>query len=471
MKLTMLPNRISVNMQTKHLWFVENIFLILHFCIVLIFLAHILRQRKSPAATIAWFLFALISPYIGIPFYFLFGSRKFLSTKPALFFDDNVPTVKLSDPIQKILISGGCPAPCFNREVRLLKSGEEAFRELVFLIANAEKSIYLETYIFSGDKVGKLILKELENSARRGVDVRLLIDAFGAYVPGGPSFKNFKLAGGRVEFFMPFLHRPFRGANNLRNHRKQLIIDQESVILGGMNIAKEYMGPKQDLLRWTDLSILIKGQIASQFGAVFLSDWAYATEEVAQKSSIVISNDFAESHRTQLVVSGPDVKTDPIYEMLLTAIYGARYRIWIATPYFVPDEALVKAMELAVRRGVDVRIIIPRKSDQLLADLARSTYVQRIQDFGGHIFLFKKMLHAKTTLIDDSCALLGSANTDGRSLFLNYELGVSLYSAQDLKEIESWFMSVFEGLIAGVAPPSWFRTLAGDLTRLLEPLI
>jgi cardiolipin synthase len=270
---------------------------------------------------------------------------------------------------------------------------------------------------------------------------------------------------------MPFLHRPFRGANNLRNHRKQVIVDGEAVLLGGMNIAKEYMGPRQDILRWTDLTIIIKGKIASQFGAVFLSDWAYATGELAEKASLLLSNDLDQSHLSQLVVSGPDVKTDPIYEMLLTSIYGARQRVWIATPYFVPDEALAKALELAIRRGVDVRIIIPRRSDQLIADLARSTYLQEIQDSGGHIFLFTKMLHAKSTLIDDSCALVGSANTDGRSLFLNYELGVCLYSPQDITEISTWFLSIFKDSDAGVSPPGWFRRLAGDLARLLEPLI
>ena len=467
----MKPIRMIINMQIKHFWFFEHAFWSLDFFIVFIFLAHILRQRKSPAATTAWFLFALIVPYAAIPLYFLFGNRKFLFTKAALFFGYNVIDLKLGDPIQMILTSSGCPPPCFNRELRLLKSGEEAFRELVFRIANAKKSIYLETYIFSGDEVGRMVLSELERSALRGVDVRLLIDAFGTYFPGGPSFKKFKIAGGRVEFFMPFLHRPFRGANNLRNHRKQLIVDGETVILGGMNIAKEYIGPKRNILRWIDLAIVIEGPIASQFGAIFLSDWAYATGELAEKSSILLSGDVDTSHHSQLVVSGPDVKTDPIYEMLLTGIFGARQRVWIATPYFVPDEALVKALELAVRRGVDVRVIIPRKSDQLLADLARSIYVQRIQDSGGHIFLFNKMLHAKTTLIDDNCAFVGSANMDGRSLFLNYELGVCLYSPQDIIEIKNWFQSVFEESAAGISPAGWFRKLAGDLVRMLEPLI
>jgi cardiolipin synthase len=467
----MKPQWISVNMQIDHSWPFEDAMRALHFLIVFIFLAHILRQRKSPASKLAWFFFALMAPYVGIPLYFLFSNRKFLPTKSVLFFDESPSDPRLGGAIPTTLISSGCPPACYNRDVRLLKSGEEAFRELIFWMNNAQKSIYLETYILSGDYVGKMVLKELENSARKGLDVRVLIDAFGAYLPGGPSFKKFKKAGGKVEFFMPFLHRPFRGANNLRNHRKQVIVDDKTVFLGGMNIAKEYMGPNKDVSRWVDLAIVIEGAIAAQFGAVFLSDWAYATGELVEKASSPLSTDVNQVHQAQLVVSGPDLKTDPIYELLLTAIYGARERVWIATPYFVPDEALAKALELAARRGVDVRVVIPRKSDQLLADLARSTYVQQIQDAGAHIFLFKKMLHAKSTLIDESCALVGSANTDGRSLFLNYELGVCLYSDPDIRELKTWFESLFRESREGVAAPGRFRTLAGDLVRLLAPLI
>lgn len=452
-------------------WLYQNFFSIVHFLLVFAFLGHILRQKKTPTSVLAWFLTVLIAPYVGLPLYIIFGNRKFQSSKPQLYNPHTGMVSDFIDPVQKVLIAGGCPPPCLNKEIKFLESGEEAFTTLMSLMTEARISIFLETYIFSNDDVGKMVLAKMTTKAREGLDVRILLDSLGSHLPGHPSFKEFIAAGGHVAYFMPLLHRPFRGRANLRNHRKLLLIDNQTAMLGGMNIAHEYMGPTPDLGRWVDLALTLKGNAVPEFSRVFCSDWRFATKKNARGPESFTESAMSGAHLSQVVTSGPDVDTDPIYELLLTAIYGARHRIWISTPYFVPDESLAKALELAARRGVDVRIMIPKKSNQILADLGRSTYLQQVQNAKGRIFLFPRMIHAKATLIDNNYALVGSANMDGRSLLLNYELGACLYSANDIDMLASWFERSLAQCAEGFTNPTWAAEWIHGIARLLGPLI
>jgi cardiolipin synthase A/B len=456
---------------TYHFWIFQHTFWIFHFILVFVFLAHLLRQRRAPASTLAWFLIALVAPYIGIPLYLTFGLRKFLPPKPFLFGQSPSQTQVLVDPIQRTLRAVGSPPPSKNMEFNLLDSGEQAFAEMKRAIDEARSSIFLETYIFSDDDVGTKLLELLTKKVKAGVDVRILIDSVGARLPGHPSFNEFKAAGGQVAFFMPLLHRPFRGTSNLRNHRKQMIIDHTFSFLGGMNVAQEYMGPTVNPDRWVDTVFSVCGPIVEQLETVFLADWSYATKKTERRVQSETVDRESSGHVLQLVVSGPDVATDPIYEVLLTAIYGARERIWIATPYFIPDEALAKAIELACRRGVDVRLLLPRKSNHYLADIGRTTYLQQVQKSGARIFLFPKMMHAKATLVDMNYAIVGSANFDGRSLFLNYELGLCVYSQSDNTVIEKWFEGLFHASTEDFVKLNCMQDVIGDLARLVGPLI
>jgi cardiolipin synthase len=173
----------------------------------------------------------------------------------------------------------------------------------------------------------------------------------------------------------------------------------------------------------------------------------------------------------QVVASGPDVDLDPLYDAIVTASFQAKKRIWMATPYFVPTEALNLALILAARRGVDVRIIVPRKSDHRFVDLSGRSYLRDIEAAGGRVLHYQpSMLHAKVSVFDDSCAIVGSANMDIRSLFLNYEIALMIYSKEQVDLLAAWVEGLFDYSKYGLKPPTKRRLWMENLARILSPL-
>lgn len=173
----------------------------------------------------------------------------------------------------------------------------------------------------------------------------------------------------------------------------------------------------------------------------------------------------------QVVASGPDVENDPFYDALLTAIYRCEESILIATPYFIPDDSLSKAFTLALHRGIEVEILIPKKSDYFLLDIARGSHLRHIQNAGGKIFLFPKMMHAKLTILDKKIAIIGSANMDVRSLLFNYELNLFLYSEKDIKNLFHWWEKQKKECCEGILEKSYFALLFEGIGRILSPLL
>jgi cardiolipin synthase len=274
---------------------------------------------------------------------------------------------------------------------------------------------------------------------------------------------------------MPMLHIPFRGRANLRNHRKLIIVDSEIALAGGMNLAWPYIGPPGSEGLWRDLSMVVEGPAVAELEALFASDWRFATGRnptVASRPGRGARVLGMESSVIQVVPSGPDVAGDPLYESLLALVFAARDRIWIVTPYFVPDEMLVRALSLAARRGVDVRLIVPRRSNHITADLARAGYMRDLHTAGGRVLLYcPVMLHAKAVVFDDELAVIGSANMDMRSLFLNYEVALYVSSPTQVAEVAAWAQSLMVGSEPELPPPGWQRELFENVVRLLSPLL
>jgi cardiolipin synthase len=459
-------------------WLLSPLWAYLGFGLALVLLAHLLRQQRSPSSTIAWLLVILLLPYIGVPLYLMFGGRKMrrMARRKKQVYHAGAGS---SDghsggrAAERILESFGVPPETSGNRLRLIASGEEAYRELCEAIDGAQRSIDITTYILGTDDVALALVERLAQRAAAGVDVRLLLDSVGSWRLRRRHLAPLREAGARVAFFMPVIHIPFRGRANLRNHRKIVVVDERLAMIGGMNLSSEYMGPTPDPKRWRDLSLVMTGPAVSDLSDLFRSDWEFATGEDLGPASLARpatgpGNDCS----AQVVASGPDVAGDPLYETLLAVLFTASKRIWVVTPYFVPDEMLARALELAARRGVDVCLIVPEHSNHPGADLARVGFLRQIHNAGGRILLYRPvMLHAKAVLVDRDLAVIASANMDMRSLFLNYEVALFLYCHTEVDETSAWVETLMADCRVGLPSQSWTGELLENVVRLLSPLL
>lgn len=445
--------------------------------LTLLIATSILRQRRSPASSVLWLATVLMLPFVGIPLYWLFGSRKIrriAQEKPRV--ELSVPDPAAAAATQPATAS----APGRMREEGITQgnalhfhaSGEEAFADVMAAIDAARRSIHIQTYQLKADATGRAVLDRLTKRAGEGIEVRLLVDGLGSFhVARGP-LRRLRKAGGQVAFFMPVWRITLANRSNLRNHRKIAVFDGTRVIAGGRNLAHEYLGPDADGKRWADLSFALQGPAAAHYDEVFRYDWAFATREQLAAPAADGAGIRAGEAVVQVVPSGPDVADDDLFKGILSFIFAAKHRIWIATPYFLPNEMLTEALAIAAERGVDVRIIIPERSDQWLADLARGQVLRELCKWGCKIHLYRpSMLHAKAVLVDGVTATVGSANFDARSMFLNFEVSSVVHSAPEVRAVETWL----EGILLGTTPfagrvGSTRDTLEG-VARLIAPML
>jgi cardiolipin synthase len=447
----------------------------LSFLLTLLFVSSILRAQRPAGNTMAWLLVIVVLPYLGIPLFLLFSGRKFgtrLQKKAKIYGGRRIedPEREISS-TERILRFSGVPGVQRNRSIELLTTGVEAYDQIVKLIQGAERSIHLTTFIFGNDPVGRSIVDALAAKAAAGVEVKVLVDSLGALLTRHPSFKKFIQAGGKLAYFMPIFHLPFRGRTNLRNHRKLLVVDGRIAVLGGMNLAQEYLGPSSDSKRWVDLGVVVEGESVPDLSDIFLKDWAFATRDSHVAPAPRTSETDRGELRAQVVASGPDVAGDPLYDVLLNAIHESDESIQIVTPYFIPDESLAKALELATKRGVSVRVLIPRQSNHQLADLARGSFVRHLKGVGVEFGFYPRMIHAKAVLVDRKLALLGSANFDMRSLFLNYELGLLEYSPASLEALGVWIGVKYAETSKGLPEAGFWRELLEGMGRAISPIL
>jgi cardiolipin synthase len=456
-------------------WIIPHIFSVLGFLLAVLLLSRILREHRPPASTLAWLLVIVLVPYLGVPLYFLIGGRKhrrLAARKDALYVAPvELPPDHEPHNIERILLTGGAPRVTQGDHVQLISTGEATFNAVMKLFAEARHAIDVSTFILGGDATGAAVLDMLSARAAQGIKVRLLLDGLFLFRPSRKQLAQFTRAGGRLAVFMPILRLPFRGPANLRNHRKIIVVDGEHAVVGGMNLADEYMGPTCRVDRWLDVALLVDGPAVSHIHNVFRSDWAFASGDSNRNEAYALLKPVGEAS-LQVVASGPDVPEDTYYDAVLTALFQARERIWVATPYFIPDEAIARGLVLAVRRGVDVKLIVPQRSNHLSADIAGGSYLRQIALAGGHVRPYTKgMLHAKVMLIDHQVAVLGSANLDMRSLFLDYEIAVFVYTHPEIVHFEKWFEELLTHCALSLPAPGRIRALAEDFGRLLAPLM
>lgn len=466
---------------------VATLFSIAGFTFALFLVARLMSEKRAPANTFAWLLIIILVPWVGVPLYLLLGGRKLrrLAERktrllPRLPHGTDSPFPVGESPTTQTIISAGGTPPVAGNAMRLLKTGEDAYGALEHGIRTAQSNIHITAFILGRDDTGRRLVKLLSERARAGVKVRLLLDSVGSMFTSGLYVNPIRNAGGHVARFMPVLPFTSRGSANLRNHRKIAIFDHCTAIVGGHNLAREYMGPTHLARRWQDFGAIIDGPAAALLNEVFIADWCFATRDSVDALHGEIPHACLTHARgstaLQVVASGPDVPGDPLYEGIVSMIQEAAESIWIVTPYFIPDDVLLRSLIVKARSGKQVTLITPKSSNHPVADFARRHYLREMERAGARVLLFSPgMLHSKAMIVDDKVALLGSPNFDLRSLFVNFEIGVLVHSAPEVAEMKAWAVE----LAQRCHPPKLERRHKGrivgniveDLSRLLAPLL
>lgn len=460
-------------------FFLKNFFLSHYFTLSIILIclfivSQLLKERNTPSYTFAWLLLIIFLPLLGIPLYFFFGGRK--STR-LLKNKRNVLSIAAKasglELPQNIAIS-----EWNHNSFTLLQNGEDAFHAFCNAIRNAQKSIYIMTYILRNDASGRKIISLLTKKAQQGVEVKLLLDALGNFGHVRKAIRPLLKTPAKVAQFIPLLSVPTKTSANLRNHRKIAIFDYHRAIIGGQNIDLRFLGESEHPRRFHDFSALVQGPIAQGLTRVFLSDWCFAANEnpTAYHQILTIHPTPVGDQYMKLIASGPDSEEDPLWEHLIYLIQESRKQITIITPYFIPDKVLYYSLLAKARSNVIIELIVPQKSNLPLADLASHYYLRQLHKAGIKVLFYTpKMLHAKLFIVDNTTAVMGSANMDIRSFFVNFEVGLILTHPSSLKQLIGWADSLrphcvsYENSIHADAGKK--RRLAEDISHLLLPLL
>jgi len=431
---------------------------------------HAMRQRRQPAAAIAWVITLALVPYVGLPLFLMFGTRKLVRPTRTTPHVAEAPGAEGGDawPQRLAAAMNLAPAALF-RDLRIHEDGKQALESLSSMIDSAAHTLDICTYILGRDPVASALCGKLERRAREGVKVRLIVDSLGNVLEGRRDFRALRDAGIEVVSFVPPLHSPRRGRWNLRDHRKMAIADASWLWCGGRNLAAEYFEGAPGIRPWLDLSFDVKGALAARAQECFENDWAFAKvlpppSERAKVLPLPWETAGERDRLAQLFPTGPDQTDDTVYSLLVTAFFRARERIIAVTPYFVPDSTLLMALTLAARRNVQVDLVVPAKSNHRMADIVRHRAMRDLAEAGARIRLVPQMIHAKAVVVDDSLAVAGSANLDARSLFLNFEVMVAFYGRDDVRRFAEWIERRAGGASRYVAhPPGLLRDLSEGL--------
>ena len=451
------------------IWLAPHLLVVLGIVMIGLAMLFVLQQRRSPQSAAAWLLFILLLPYMAIPVFLALGFRKQSAGFPSIKFSPVCRAAPTPQPVAKALQAFGIPPASDGNHLVLHFEPAEARAALFRTIALAKTRLDITFYLLDDDASGHDFVEALIERAEAGVAVRLILDRLGALHRPKAALERLRKAGGELRYFSPFLHRLGNGHLNLRNHRKMVIADLAEVWAGGRNIGDAYLVETQiGGQGWIDLSFSLQGPAVQPYIDVFAAGWHVIG---AAPGTLVCQAEARGSVSAQLVPSGPDTPDDPLHDALVYAIHRAERSIWLTTPYFLPTEALLQALATAARRGVDVRIMLPQKSNQWVTDLARGAYLRELHAAGCVILRLRQgMLHAKAGMIDD-LAWVGSANFDVRSMLLNFESALMLYDTTSVTALRDWFSSMEPLCAIGIVKPSPHRRFAEAIFRLGAPIL
>jgi cardiolipin synthase A/B len=422
---------------------------VLDLILVAVFIPWVLLSKKDSTATVAWCLVVLLMPLFGALLFWVFGYNYLLhrvrhqrgkhtgqhhrhaaEVGPHCESDEDQNLRQLAERVKAY------PARPGNA-VTVYHDTEKAFAALLDDIGQARQYVHLEYFILRSDATGERLFQLLTRKAKEGVEVRLLFDALGSLHLKDRVLRPLREAGGQVAAFLPLnpLHSLIR--INLRNHRKITVVDGRVGFTGGMNIGDEYLGKSPRLGYWRDAFLRVEGPGVTDLQRVFSEDWEFTRKETLAEEKYAPPQPDAGTVCVQIADSGPDQEVNTIREIYFLAIINARRRLWIASPYLVPDSGLFDALRAARYRGVDVRILTILRPDHYISYYAGLYYGALMLDLGVKVYLYSKgMMHAKLMMVDGEWGMVGSANLDNRSLHLNFEIGCMLHDTEQVAQLE-----------------------------------
>jgi cardiolipin synthase A/B len=454
-----------------------------------------LLRGHGVAGTFAWILAILLFPMVGAASYLVLANPSIrLTTKRKRRRTIELRSVKLgngdgslvptvegdassSDRSLLALTSAltGLP-PSTGNNVTLLTENVHAFEAIERALREARRSIWAEFYLVRSDDTGRRFLQILAERAAEGLEVRLLYDAFGSLGIDSSLIRAIRKAGGRAESFLPMNPLRRRWSVHLRNHRKLLVLDGEKGFTGGANIANEYSGRarRRGTSPWRDAHLSIAGPAVHDLAQIFAEDWLFATEEPILPPHR--PRPEAGGSVAAIVPSGPDQEVNANALLYFTGITSARDRCYITSPYFVPDDPIVAALQSAALRGVDVRLLVPAKSDVPICTHVGRSYYRPLVRAGVQVYEYQpSMLHAKTMVVDGSWGMVSSANLDMRSFWLNFEVGALVCDPLFARALEGRYLKDLESSVEiteeTVANWPLLKRLLLGAARLLSPLL
>lgn len=453
----------------------------------------IVMQRRAPVSTLSWILSLALLPIAGFFIYYFLGPQRLVKQRlrrlrsrasahaPADVARLREAAAQAPPALRQLaaLGSGACGLPVSSATaIELLVGGAQTFDAIFEAIRQARHHVHLEYYIVEPDLIGTQLRDLLAERARAGVAVRLLIDSLGSKRVGKSFLAPLREAGVEIALFHETrIGRRMRPVINYRTHRKIVVCDGHVGFTGGVNITdEEDLRTRGDA--YHDVHLKLEGGVVRWLQTTFLEDWTYATGDLAPD----IDHDLphlmprveAGDIAVQIVTSGPDSPQEAIHRMHVAAIHAATTRAWLTTPYFVPGEPALMALTSAALRGVDVRLLVPRRSDSLVVSAAARSYFDELQAAGVKVWEYEaRMLHSKTLVVDDDCAMIGTANFDNRSFRLNFEVMAVVYGPALASPLGAQFETDLHNaaLVRALRKRPFWQRLGDSLARLFSPLL
>lgn len=471
-------------------------------CQLGVIVAFVITERRTPTATLAWILLILFLPVIGLLGYVFFGAtrmkrtrkrsqavqsrlksvlgpfdigRSLSETRLGAIKEARIHTMlSLGNALTSLPASGG-------NLCEILPSAAATYRSLAQAISEAQDHIHVEFYIIQPDRTGQALRERLAARAAEGIEVRVLYDAVGSASLPRSFWEPLVAAGGKVAVYKPvrFWGRFVRQDRvDFRNHRKIVVVDGKIGLTGGINVGREYLGLDPEIGHWRDSHVRIEGPAVLSLQNTFAEDWLLAAGEVLGNARYYPAPGAELPGETivDVIDSGPDQKWSAVHYIYSQAMALAERRLWVTSPYFVPDPVVEQMLSSAALRGVDVRLLLPLRADSMLVTYASRSYYQALLEAGVRIFLYQRgFVHAKTLVVDDWLGTIGSANMDIRSFRLNFELNAVVYGSEFASELARHFEEDLAS--AKELSKSWYEEqsygerLVCSAARLFSPVL